>query len=128
MLSALIPRREQRHLLPFSSVMLNAEISDAHHTQRGYLWDISSSGACLCFNHSADDFRCGEPASIRFYSPDKQQSIQVECTIIWMNSVHGALFVGIALNEALDLGTTFFQELLNPRYRQEQPSQILESD
>jgi hypothetical protein len=45
-----IPRREDRHLIPFSSVVLNAELFTSSFCHVGYLWDVSASGACLCFS------------------------------------------------------------------------------
>lgn len=118
-MKSLIPRREERHLLPFYSVVLKAELYASSFSYLGYLWDVSSSGACLCLNEEAETLINGEEVSIRFYGPNQDQPLTSTCRIAWLNSVHGARFVGVELTETMDLTRTFFQQLLTPRYLQQ---------
>jgi hypothetical protein len=115
MTTNLIPRREERHLLPFSSVMLKAELFTKNFCHLGYLWDVSPSGACLCFSEEAAAIANDEPLQVRFLWSENDQTITAPCRIAWLNSVHGASFVGVELSEAMDLSQTFFSNLLNPR-------------
>lgn len=119
MSSSLIPRREDRHLLPFSSVVLKAELSSGSFSCLGYLWDVSSSGACLCLNEDVNELHDAEEMLIRFLGPDENQSLTTRCRVAWLNSVHGARFVGVELCESMDLTATFFHQLLHPRYLQQ---------
>jgi hypothetical protein len=119
MSQSLIPRREERHLLPFSSVVLKAELVANRFSYLGYLWDVSSSGACLCLSEDAEILTNGEEVSIRFHGPKQDQSLTSTCRIAWLNTVHGARFVGVELTETMDLTSTFFHQLLSPRYLQQ---------
>jgi hypothetical protein len=119
MTTSMIPRREERHLLPFSSVMLKAELFTPNFCHVGYLWDVSASGACLCFSDSDDEasnIHDKDFLHVRFLSPETEQAITSPCRVAWLNSMHGARFVGVELTEAIDLSKTFFHNLLNPKF------------
>jgi hypothetical protein len=120
-----IPRREERHLLPFSSVVLKVELIANGFSHHGYLWDVTSCGACLCLRDDDDQqLSVGQEALIRFLSPERDdperdESLSSRCWIIWLNSIHGACFAGVELDQTLDLTSTFFHHLLHPRYLHE---------
>lgn len=116
MSTSLIPRREDRHLLPFSSVVLQAELFTPNFCHVGYLWDVSASGACLCFSEEASNIHDKDELQVRFLWPEKEQAIISTCRVAWLNSIHGARFVGVELTEAIDLSKTFFSNLLNPKF------------
>jgi hypothetical protein len=111
-----IPRREDRHLIQFSSVVLKAELFTSSFCHVGYLWDVSASGACLCFSEEASNLSDEDDLQVRFLWPEKEQSITSPCRVAWLNSIHGARFVGVELTEAMDLSKTFFSNLLNPKF------------
>lgn len=116
MSSSLIPRREQRHLLPFSSVLLQAELIQPSFCYMGYLWDVSGCGACLCFSEDVSALTCDETLQVRFCWAEKNQAITTPCRVVWFNSIHGACFVGVEFIQSIDLSTTFFADLLNPKF------------
>jgi hypothetical protein len=114
-----IPRREDRHLIPFSSVVLKAELFTSSFCHVGYLWDVSASGACLCFSDNDDEagnIHHKDFLHVRFLSPETESAITSPCRVAWLNSMHGARFVGVELTEAMDLSKTFFSNLLNPKF------------
>jgi hypothetical protein len=114
-----IPRREERHLLPFSSVMIKAELFTPDLSYPGYVWDVSASGACLCFSDSDEvsNIRDAGDLHVRFLWDEKEQVITTPCRVAWLKSMNGARFVGVQLTEAMDLSKTFFQDLLNPKFQ-----------
>jgi len=118
MATSLIPRREERHLLPFSSVMIKAELFTPSVSYPGYVWDVSASGACLCFSDSDEvsDIRDAAVLQVRFSWDEKELAITTPCRLAWLKSMNGARFVGVELTEAMDLSKTFFQDLLNPKF------------
>ena len=112
-----IPRREERHLLPFFSVVLKVELIADGFTHQGYLWDVTSRGACLCLRDDDDaPLSLAQEALIHFISPNQDESLGSRCRIIWLNSMYGACFAGVELDQTLDLSSTFFHQLLHPRY------------
>ena len=116
MSTSLIPRREDRHLLPFSSVVLQAELFTPNFCHVGYLWDVSASVACLCFSEEASNIHDKDEVQVRFLWPEKEQAIISSCRVAWLNSIHGARFVGVELAETIDLSKMFFSNLLNPKF------------
>jgi hypothetical protein len=118
MTTSLIPRREERHLLPFSSVMIKAELFTPNVSYAGFVWDVSASGACLCFGDTDEvsNIRDADDLQVRFSWDEKEQAITTPCRVAWLKSMNGARFVGVQLTEAMDLSKTFFQDLLNPKF------------
>lgn len=102
--------------MPFSSVVLKAELFTSSFCHLGYLWDVSSSGACVCLSEETSNLIADDDLQVRFLSPEKGQSITSSCRVAWLNSIHGARFVGVELTETLDLSQTFFSNLLNPKF------------
>jgi len=115
--STLIPRWDRRHLVPFASVKLVAELQPAvsqgpAETWVGHVWDVSESGACLCFP--------AVPASagalqLRILPPGGGPALKAPCRLIWPDSVHGAHFLGLELATPLVLASTFLAEHLASR-------------
>lgn len=118
--SSLIPRREQRHLLPFASVQLVAEVRAAGSDPAadawvGHLWDVSESGACLCVPEALTHPEVAGPLQLRILPPGGGPALELPCRLIWRDSVHGAHFLGLELAEPLALASTFLAEHLAVR-------------
>ena len=118
--STLIPRRDRRHLVPFASVKLVAELQPAvsqgpAETWIGHVWDVSESGACLCFPDVPAVPASAGALQLRILPPGGGPALEVPCRLIWRDSVHGAHFLGLELATPLALASTFLAEHLASR-------------
>lgn len=128
-----IPRREARHLLPFASVVLTAELlplldgqqaSDQQYrgaavALQANVWDISRSGACLCFSEVPPRDVQGLVFRLNLHQPTTSKTRHCRCRVIWTHRMHGVSFAGVELLEPLDLGAPFFRDLIQPGVLQE---------
>lgn len=111
-----IPRRDQRHLVPFASVKLVAQVLPGAGAEPlpCHVWDVSESGACLCFTEPPLSLAAGQQLVVQIFAPAGGQSLDLPSRLIWLDAIHGAHFVGIQWGSPLDLANTFLNDLLLP--------------
>jgi hypothetical protein len=78
------------------------------------VWDVSESGACLCFTEPPLSLAAGQQLVVQIFAPAGGVSLDLPSRLIWLDAIHGAHFVGIQWGSPLDLANTFLKDLLLP--------------
>lgn len=98
------PRRENRQTPPLSVV--RAEINGPADTlYSGQLWDISRSGASISLGRKNFNVLKGTKIQLRLRSRHGPEAVNIPSTVRWVDSNHGATFVGLHFANALEPGS-----------------------
>jgi hypothetical protein len=97
-------RRENRHTPPFSVV--RAEIDGPEDSlYAGQLWDISRSGASISLGRNSFNVLKGTEIQLRLRSRHGPEAVTMLSTVRWVDTSHGATFVGLHFANSLEPGT-----------------------
>ena len=98
------PRRENRQTPPLSVV--RAEIDGPEDTlYSGQLWDVSRSGASISLGRNSFKLLKGTEIQLRLRSRHGPEVVTMPSTVRWVDTNHGATFVGLHFSNALEPGT-----------------------
>ena len=98
------PRREIRQTPPLSVV--RAEIDVPEDTlYSGQLWDISRSGASISLGRKSFEVLKGTEIQLRLRSRHGPEAVTMPSTVRWVDTNHGATFVGLHFANTLEPGT-----------------------
>jgi len=98
------PRRESRQTPPLSVV--RAEINGPEDTlYSGQLWDISRSGASISLGRKAFNVLKGTEIQLRLRSRHGPEAVTMTSTVRWVDTNHGATFVGLHFAKAIEPGS-----------------------
>jgi len=98
------PRRENRQTPPLSVV--RAEIDGPEDTlYSGQLWDISRSGASISLGRKTFNVLKGTKIQLRLRSRHGPEVVTMSSTVRWVDTNHGATFVGLHFAKAIEPGS-----------------------
>jgi hypothetical protein len=98
------PRRETRQTPPLSVV--RAEIDGPEDTlYSGQLWDISRSGASISLGRKSFKVLKGTEIQLRLRSRHGPEAVTMPSTVRWVDTNHGATFVGLHFAKAIEPGS-----------------------
>jgi len=97
-------RRENRLTPPLSVV--RAEIHAPEDKMfSGQLWDVSRSGASISLGRNSFKLLKGAKVLLRLRSRHGPEMVEHESTVRWVDTNHGATFVGLHFLKELEKGT-----------------------
>ena len=98
------PRRENRQTPSLSVV--GAEIDGPEDTiYAGQVWDISRSGASISLGRKTFNLLKGTEIQLRLRSRHGTQAMTMRSTVRWVDTNHGATFVGLHFANAIKAGS-----------------------
>ena len=98
------PRRENRQTPPLSVV--RAEIDGPEDTlYSGQLWYISRSGASISLGRETFNVLKGTEIQLRLRSRHGPEAVTMASTVRWVDTNHGATFVGLHFAKAIEPGS-----------------------
>jgi hypothetical protein len=99
------PQRQKRQRLPPTMARVDATFRSPNgRTINGRLWDISSSGACLQFNHSVAiaENTIGELVLQHSYS---KAELELQVEVCWVTNGASSSLMGTVFSKSLKPGT-----------------------
>ena len=98
------PRGEDRQTPPLSVV--RAEIDGPDGTlYSGQLWDISRSGASISLGRNGFKVLKGTEVALRLRYRHGPDVVSTPSTVRWVDTNHGATFVGLQFTQPIESGT-----------------------
>ena len=78
----------------------------------GQLWDISRSGAALCFRGTAA-FTQGQEAMLQLRPRHGEEEVTIPARVCWVDGRHGPTFVGLQFGAGALAHGSFLDTFLN---------------
>ena len=107
------PRREERQTPPLSVVRAEIHMGE-DQVFSGQLWDISRSGASISLGRNSFRVLKGAKVMLRLRSRHGPEEVMKESSVRWVDTNHGATFVGLHFFSELEKGS-FLETFLEPQ-------------
>ena len=106
-----IPRGEARRTPPLAVVRARLECGP-EQVSNGQLWDISRSGAAVCFRGTAA-FTQGQEAMLQLRPRHGEEEVTIPARVCWVDGRHGPTFVGLQFGAGALAHGSFLDTFLN---------------
>ncbi|MCT0224857.1 PilZ domain-containing protein [Synechococcus sp. CS-1328] len=104
---AFLPRREPRFSVPAFSVQIAVVFVVEGQKYKARLWDVSLSGCCIAIPDKEGSPVPGDYGRVFIRNPSTGEPISNDATVMWMDHVGSAYFVGCKYDKPIELEGTF---------------------
>ncbi|CAK6698034.1 hypothetical protein IFHNHDMJ_02349 [Synechococcus sp. CBW1107] len=101
------PRKEPRFSVPAFSVQIAAILEIDGQQYKARLWDVSLSGCCIAIPDKEGSPVPGDHGQVLIRNPSPGDPLVSNATVMWMDHVGSAYFVGCKYDKPIELQGTF---------------------
>ena len=102
-----MPRKEPRFSVPAFSVQIAVVVVVDGQKFKARLWDVSLSGCCIAIPDKEGAPVPGDHGRVFIRNPSTGEPISSDATVMWMDRVGSAYFVGCKFDKPIELQGTF---------------------